>query len=282
MLNLLKADLYRITRVHGLRGALWQYLGFCLAVYALLFGSFLMFDPSGDMIRSFTVFSAPSTMLGSMLGSLIPLFVCFFVVEHCLADFKEGFARSLVPARTGRLSYFAERIVFAGVVTVIVFASLSLITLALGAVFGMRFETMDDPLAFIAWTAASCMNVWALAVLSLILVYATRIVPISYIGSFMLCSAIAPETLSLASGLIQAYAPGLVGVADVLSELVCWIPSNLTNWLFAGGASSMAAGWGALGAALPGAGITQAIVAPALWIAAASALVLAIGRKRDI
>lgn len=158
MLNLLKADLYRITRVHGLRGALWQYLGVCLAVYALLFGSFLMFDPSGDMIRSFTVFSAPSTMLGSMLGSLIPLFVCFFVVEHCLADFKEGFVRSLVPARTGRLSYFAERIVFAGVVTVIVFASLSLITLALGAVFGMRFETMDDPLAFIAWAAASCMT----------------------------------------------------------------------------------------------------------------------------
>lgn len=282
MLNLLKADLYRITRVNGLRGALWQYLGVCLAVYALLFGSFLMFDPSGDMIRSFTVFSAPSTMLGSMLGSLIPLFVCFFVVEHCLADFKEGFVRSLVPARTGRLSYFAERIVFAGVVTVIVFASLSLITLALGAVFGMRFETMDDPLAFIAWAAASCMNVWALAVLSLILVYATRIVPMSYIGSFMLCSAIVPETFSLASGLIQAYAPGLMGVADVLSELVCWIPSNLTNWLFAGGASSMAAGWGALGAALPGAGITQAIVAPALWIAAASALVLAIGRKRDI
>ena len=183
MLNLLKADLYRITRVHGLRGALWQYLGFCLAVYALLFGSFLMFDPSGDMIRSFTVFSSPSTMLGSMLGSLIPLFVCFFVVEHCLADFKEGFVRSLVPARTGRLSYFAERIVFAGVVTVIVFASLSLITLALGAVFGMRFETMDDPLAFIAWAVASCMNVWALAVLSLILVYATRIVPMSYICS---------------------------------------------------------------------------------------------------
>lgn len=219
MLNLLKADLYRITRVNGLRGALWQYLGFCLAVYALLFGSFLMFDPSGDMIRSFTVFSAPSTMLGSMLGSLIPLFVCFFVVEHCLADFKEGFVRSLVPARTGRLSYFAERIVFAGVVTVIVFASLSLITLALGAVFGMRFETMDDPLAFIAWAAAS---------------------------------------------------------------LVCWVPSNLTNWLFAGGASSMAAGWGSIGAALPGTGLTQAIVAPALWIAAASALVLAIGRKRDI
>lgn len=68
-----------------------------------------------------------------------------------------------------------------------------------------------------------------------------------------------------------------MGVADVLSELVCWIPSNLTNWLFAGGALSMAAGWGALGAALPGAGITQAIVAPALWIAAASALILAIG-----
>lgn len=118
--------------------------------------------------------------------------------------------------------------------------------------------------------------------LSLILVYATRIVPMSYIGSFMLCSAIVPETFSLASGLIQAYAPGLMGVADVLSELVCWVPSNLTNWLFAGGASSMAAGWGSIGAALPGTGLTQAIVAPALWIAAASALVLAIGRKRDI
>ena len=44
----------------------------------------------------------------------------------------------------------------------------------------------------------------------------------------------------------------------------------------------MVAGWGALGAALPGTGLTQAILAPVLWIAAAGAVVLAICRRRDI
>lgn len=286
MLNLLKADLYRITRPRGLRGRLWQYLAVCAGIYVAIYLVFWMvaggFDFSTGAVASLTTFASPSAMIGDMSGSIFPLFVCFFVIEHVLADFKDGFVRTLVSARTGRLSYFAERIAFAGIVTVIVFCSLSLMTVALGLATGTRFAALDAPSALLAWAVATCLNTWALATVSLVVAYATRIVHISYIAAFCIASALVPEMLSLVSGLIQGYAPGLMGISDVLSELVCWMPSNLERWLCGGGAQGMAAGWGALGAALPGTGLTQALLAPVLWIAAASAAVLAICRTRDI
>ena len=286
MLNLLKADLYRITRPRGLRGSLWQYLAVCAGIYVAIYLVCWMvaggFDFSTGAVASLTTFASPSAMIGDMSGSIFPLFVCFFVIEHVLADFKDGFVRTLVSARTGRLSYFAERIAFAGIVTVIVFCSLSLMTVALGLATGTRFAALDAPSALLAWAVATCLNTWALATVSLVVAYATRIVHISYIAAFCIASALVPEMLSLVSGLIQGYAPGLMGISDVLSELVCWMPSNLERWLCGGGAQGMAAGWGALGAALPGTGLTQALLAPVLWIAAASAAVLAICRTRDI
>lgn len=286
MLNLLKADLYRITRPRGLRGSLWQYLAVCAGIYVAIYLVFWMvaggFDFSTGAVASLTTFASPSAMIGDMSGSIFPLFVCFFVIEHVLADFKDGFVRTLVSARTGRLSYFAECIAFAGIVTVIVFCSLSLMTVALGLATGTRFAALDAPSALLAWAVATCLNTWALATVSLVVAYATRIVHISYIAAFCIASALVPEMLSLVSGLIQGYAPGLMGISDVLSELVCWMPSNLERWLCGGGAQGMAAGWGALGAALPGTGLTQALLAPVLWIAAASAAVLAICRTRDI
>lgn len=286
MLNLLKTDLYRITRPRGLRGSLWQYLAVCAVFYVLIYLVFWMiaggFDFSTGAITSLTTFSSPSAMIGDMMSGIFPLFVCFFVVEHVLADFKDGFARTLVSARAGRLSYFAERIVFAGIVTVIVFCSLSLLTVVLGLAVDTRFAAMDAPLAFLGWAVAICLNAWALAVISLIVAYATRIVPLSYIVAFCIAGSLVPDGLSLIAGLIQGYAPGLMGISDVLREFACWMPSNLETWLCNGGAQAMAAGWGELGAALPGTGLTQAILAPALWIAAASAVVLAICRARDI
>lgn len=286
MLNLLKADLYRITRPRGLRGSLWQYLAVWAGIYIAIYLVFWMvaggFDFSTGAVTSLTTFASPSDMIGDMLSSVFPLFVCFFVVEHVLADFKDGFARTLVSARTGRLSYFAERIVFAGIVTVIVFCSLSLLTVVFGFAVDARFAAMDAPLAFLGWAVATCLNTWALAVISLVIAYATRIVHISYIAAFCIAGALVPEMLSLVAGLIQGYAPGLMGISDVLREFVCWMPSNLEMWLCGGGVQGMAAGWGALGAALPGTGLTQAILAPVLWIAAAGAVVLAICRRRDI
>ena len=72
------------------------------------------------------------------------------------------------------------------------------------------------------------------------------------------------------------------GLADVLTEFACWMPSNLVSKLCAVGAAPLAEGFGSLGAALPGGGFTQVIVAPLLWLAAASALILTICRKRDV
>lgn len=286
MLNLLKADLYRITRPRGLRGAFWQYLTVCAGLFFLVYVVLWMiaggFDFSTGVVTSVTTFASPSTMLGSMLGDLFPLIASFFMVEHVLSDFKEGFARNIVSSRTGKLSYFAERIVFAGIVTIAFFVAISLMLFILCMATGGRFEMMDTPLAFASWAVATCLNTWALSVLSLIIAYGTRVTHVSYIAAFCLCSSLAPESLMLASGLIQAFAPGFIGIADALSELVCWMPSNLVSWLSAGGSQGMAEGWGSLGAALPGGGFTQALVAPLPWLAAASALVLAICRKRDV
>ncbi|WP_308622254.1 hypothetical protein [uncultured Enorma sp.] len=286
MLNLLKADLYRITRPRGLRGALWQYLTVSAACFLMVYLVFRMiaggFDPATGQATSYTIFASPTALLGSALGDLFPLFACFFVVEHTLADFKEGFARTLISSRLGKLSYFAERIVLAGILTAIIFAALSIMTLIVGFACGMRFGSSDTPFELIIWSLGVCLNVWALTSICLVFAYATRIVPLSYITAFLLCTALVPELSALASGLIHGYAPQFIGLADVLTEFACWMPSNLVSKLCAGGAAPLAEGFGSLGAALPDGGFTQVIVAPLPWLAAASALILTICRKRDV
>ncbi len=286
MSNLLKADLYRITRPRGLRGALWQYLTVSAACFFIVYLVFRMiaggFDPATGQANSVTIFASPSSLLGSALGDLFPLFACFFVVEHTLADFKEGFARTLISSRLGKLSYFAERIVFAGILTAIIFVALSIMTFIVGFACDVRFGSSDTPVELIVWSLGVCLNVWALASICLIFAYATRIVPLSYITAFLLCTALVPELSALASGLIHGYAPQLIGLADALTELACWMPSNLVTRLCASGMAPLAEGFGSLGQALPGGGLTQVIVAPLLWLVAASTLILAICRKRDV
>ena len=56
MLNLIKSDLYRITRPRGLRGSFWQYGIAILAAYGLVMGlvafanSPMFLDMTGDTI----------------------------------------------------------------------------------------------------------------------------------------------------------------------------------------------------------------------------------------
>lgn len=291
MLNLLKSDLYRITRPRGLRGALWQYAGAVAAIFALVYMLF-WFITSGDFSAPdfylMKGYETPSAMLGAVTAGLVPLFASFLVVEHVLADLKDHFARTLVSARVGRLSYFAEKIVFAGVMSALAAFVLAILSLVLFWALGRTFTGSDGALEFLTWALAFWLNTWALAALAMTVTLIIRIPALSYVIAFCLVSGVVAQFFVLASSFINAFGtPALggvaTGIANVIGELTYWMPSMLIAELITPGASALAsAGLGEFAQMLPGGAATQAIVAPIIWIAIALAITLAASRRREV
>ena len=147
------------------------------------------------------------------------------------------------------------------------------------------FNTVDGPLEVIGWFVGFWLNTWALAACSLILVYATRVSPVSYIGAFCFAASVVPQTLM---GL--AYSTGgilsvLQPIRPVLETLAAWIPSTALNNLSQGGQLFLNASlgiWGETGYAFTIAPGIQTVLTGIIWIVLAGAVVLAISRKRDI
>lgn len=288
MLNIIKADLYRITRPRGLRGSFWQYLTAIVVVFLAVFGVFwflsspFMASTGLENMTMNTWFTSPTGYLATMLGSILPLCVSFMVVELALADFKEGFVKSIVTARQGRLSYIGGRIVVAGAISALMIAISSAIVLVLGAISGYEFAQADSVPGAIAWALGFWLNIWAIAMLSLILVYATRVNPVSYIGAWCICVSLVPQLLNgiaaSSGGIIRVLAP----IAPVLREIACWMPSSALNALAEGATALGAPASGMLANILPGGLAIQALITGIAWIVAGGALVTVIVRTRDI
>lgn len=294
MLNLIKSDLYRITRPRGLRGSLWQY-GLVLALIYLAYATFFLvlkipqvsanLAASGITMATMTEFSTPTQCIASMTGNLTALCATFMTVELALADLKSGFAKSVLSARTGRLSYIVGKIAFAGVVSAIVIALASALVGLCCIVVGATFTGTDTLAGTLAWLAGFWLNTWALCVLSLIMVYATRISPVCYIVAFCLCFSTFPQLLlglAHSSGGILSF---LEPIAPALETLAAWMPSSALSNLGAGGQIVFSTSidiWSASSRALTIDPAPQAVLTGIIWIAAAGALVLAIARKRDV
>ena len=291
MLNLLKSDLYRITRPRGLRGAFWQYTSACTAIFVLVYITF-WFIANGDFSASglllMSNYASPSAMLGAIITDLAPLFACFIVVEHVLADFKEGFVRTLVSVRVGRLSYFAEKIVVAGIMAAMSTAVLAILSLAFCGAVGGAFTGSDDVLGLLVWVLALWLNTWALASLAAMVALITRVPVLSYVMAFCLGSAVIPQGLTLVASLISAFGTPVLGgiaqgIANVIGELTYWMPSTLIVEFVTPGASALAgSGLGDFAAMLPGGAVTQAIAAPVIWIALAMVVTLAASKNREV
>lgn len=296
MLNLIKSDLYRITRPRGLRGSFWQYGLAIVAVFGLVAGlvvfanSPLFADMAGDAVTidmgmnksSITVYFA------DMMNGIVPLAIAFMVVEHALSELKNGYAKSVLSARSGRLSYFAGKIVFAGVLSalVILFAVvIALVCLPIMTAGQVGFVTAEGPLEIIGWFAGYWLNTWALAALSLVLVYATRVSPVSYIAAFCFTASMVPQLLMglafSSGGLLRFLEP----LAPVFETLAVWMPSSALNNLSDGGQlflNNSLGIWGTASRAFtidPG---IQTLLTGVIWIGIACVVVLAIVRKRDI
>ena len=294
MLNLIKSDLYRITRPRCLRGSLWQY-GLVLALIYLAYATFFLvlkipqvsanLAASGITMATMTEFSTPTQCIASMTGNLTTLCATFMTVELALADLKSGFAKSVLSARTGRLSYIVGKIAFAGVVSAIVIALASALVGLCCIAVGATFTGADTLAGTLAWIAGFWLNTWALCVLSLVMVYATRISPVCYIVAFCLCFSTFPQLLlglAHSSGGILSF---LEPIAPALETLAAWMPSSALSNLGAGGQIVLSTSidiWSASSRALTIDPAPQAVLTGIIWIAAASALVLAIARRRDV
>lgn len=165
MLNLLRSDLYRITRIRGMRGALWQYLSVVLGVAILEvglnafvlsqgLGSLTALDPQRDL-------ATPSAFLGpALLGnvSIVGIASTFGMIEYLFADLNDGFIKSLTSSLRGRSSYFLEKAAFAGIWSAIMVAAgaafhLLCVWLLLALPLDVTFAGLDGAAEFGVWLA---------------------------------------------------------------------------------------------------------------------------------
>lgn len=294
MLNLIKSDLYRITRPRGLRGSFWQYGIAILAAYGIVMAlvafanSPMYHDMTGGTIGNVVTKTSLTVYFADMLNGLVPLCVAFMVVEHSLAEFKGGYIKSVLSARAGRLSYIVGKLLFAGVLSALVILFAAVVVLAFLPIMTAghpEFAVSEGPVEVIGWFVGFWLNTWALSACSLILVYATRVSPVSYIGAFCFAASVVPQTLM---GL--AYSTGgilsvLQPIRPVLETLVAWMPSTALNNLSQGGQLFLNNSldiWGGVSRAFtidPG---IQTVLTGVIWIVVAGAVVLLISRKRDI
>ena len=294
MLNLIKSDLYRITRPRGLRGSFWQYGIAILAAYGILMAlvafanSQMYVDMTGSTIGNVVTKTSLTVYFADMLNGLVPLCVAFMVVEHSLAEFKCGYIKSVLSARSGRLSYIVGKLLFAGVLSALVILFATVVVLAFLPIMTAghpEFAASEGPVEVIGWFLGFWLNTWALSACSLILVYATRVSPVSYIGAFCFTASVVPQMLmglAYSSGGVLRF---LEPLAPVFETLATWMPSTVLNNLSQGGQLFFNASidiWGEASRAFtvdPG---IQAVLTGIIWIVAAGAVVLFISRKRDI
>lgn len=293
MLNLLASDLYRIMRPRGLRGTFWQYTIAIAAVYAMVAGLFVFATSPWAVNQGFASaeletisnFASPTKYFCDMIGGIVPLCIAFMVTEHALADFKQGYAKTVLTARRGRLSYFAGRIVLAGVISLVMLAVGLLACVVCAIALDATFAQLDAPLAIVQWFVGYWLNCWALAALALILVYATRVNAVSYIGAFCLTAGVIPSVITGVIHLSESMLRILAPVRPVLETLVAWMPSTALGKLGYGAAlftDTPADLWSNLPQAATLDPAVQVVLTGAIWIAVASALVLALARSRDV
>lgn len=312
MLNLLRSDLYRITRIRGMRGALWQYLSVVLGVAVLEIGlnafvlsqglgSLTALDPQRDL-------ATPSAFLGpALLGnvSIVGIASTFGMIEYLFADLNDGFIKSLTSSLRGRSSYFPEKAAFAGIWSAIMVAAgaafhLLCAWLLLALPLDVTFAGLDGAAEFGVWLAGIWIATWALTVISMACTLLLRKKLPTYVFACTLVMGVVPmlvATAALFARQSQAFAP----IAPTLNAVATWMPSTVLEVLGYGAAgildfaSPMPLAEGPMtwpysifgsGPSLPVVGPLPvgawAVLVSALWVAASSALFVLVARRRSI
>ncbi len=300
MLNLLRADLYRITRIRRLRGVFWQYL-ILLAVFILLDNAAWwisrLFDPPANTIPITIEYETTSVFALRLLGFGMPALViaCSFgALEILFHDLSNGFLKNTVSSARGRLAVFAEKILLVGIwslmmmLTGIVIVILEQIAIVL-TINTSSVVFTEPPLQFALWALGTWLVVWALALIPFFFALALRRKIPSYIFAGIVAAPSIPTYL-----LALASTPGILlflnPIKPFLSDLAIWSPGTAISILSMGRSALEGTVVGAMVSARSPLGLSSAyvnllvlaIMIGMLWIVIASALFLLVARKKDL
>lgn len=300
MMNLLRSDIYRACRLYRLRGVFWQY-AVALTCVILLFVVLFWLVTSGiyaDMLASMGqgrsaadvqvgvdfVTSSPSVFFGQTFasGATCALFSSFGMLQLVFYDLTDGYIRGLLASLRGRLTYFAEKALLAGVWSAgMLVVGMVVSTVSLYA-FGIGFTAGDDPLRFALWAVETWLADWALTVIPLSVAVLSRIKPLSYLTALALGAGMVADLLrglAFSSGgilrVLQPIAPWLIRAAN-------WMPSTVLDELSAGAAVFERQIDGGIVALLPGGLATKFALVGIVWVAVGAAALCLAGRARDL
>ncbi len=239
MLNLLRSDLYRMTRIRGLRGNLWQYASVLLFIACLEVGLTWFILQSGmgpaENVNLIKGLATPSSFLGStMLGSfsVLALAASFGMAEYTFADLSEGYVKSLVSSPRGRALYLNEKILLAGIWSALMLAlgcifHLVILQVFLTMPYSFAIQGPDNPLAFVLWLLGTWLATWAITVIAMIAVAIFRKKLLVYIFTLTLISSPFPLTLSALAFSSGGMLSFLQPIAPVLTSIATWMPNSV-------------------------------------------------------
>lgn len=289
MLNLLRSDLYRITRPGRLRGLIWQY-GLVILVLAVLETALLYATAHDGIIGAFstldpsTFAASPVVFLGAyLLGapSIAALAASFGALELFFADLTDGYIRTVVSSLRGRMTYFVEKVLFVGVWSALMLTLAAVCHLACFALAGFHFAEASTAGQLLGWFVGSWLVVWALSVVPLALALITRIKPLSYGFAFVILCGFVSQGLQLMGELGPELAPSFAPVFHAMPALAAWMPSAAMGYL-AGGGTAVADTLAPYVSAVPGGAACWATLTGILWLVIGGGALLAAGRRRAL
>ncbi|AEB06379.1 hypothetical protein Corgl_0253 [Coriobacterium glomerans PW2] len=303
MVNLLKADLFRMSRVARMHGYLWRWMIGLFIVMIMMNGIFsigaqVMCDQaiagniSDQQLRSaqtsLQIYEmTPSAFFAVFLTSphrgsgLLVLLGCISATVMYITDTGCGYASAVSTSTRGRLAFAAERIVLAGVWTaalLIIMMSLSVLTMV---PFGHMLHTGEPIGRFLLWALDAWLSCWALSVVSLAIACLTRSTVVSLGASVLIGAGVVARLVSGAAALLAMLVPEQPVWSSILGDIAALFPSTCLDLLHAGGASLSQAATGAL-AWLPGGVAAQALLVGGGWTILAAAVILAVSRRAPV
>ena len=285
MLNLIRADLYRVTRLHGLRGKLPQYGLFYLAFALLLLTIMWAFGTAPYIGLESTLATAGSVSLtaavgGTFVSSKVLVLCCVFgSLSLAFEDVERGFIKSICGSLTGRLSYYAGKVLFVGLWSLIMLALATVATLVLLLAGWLAFggaPIAPEPIgAAILWYLEVWLSCWALASLLLLIGWGIHRKQISYLGAWLIPISAVSNMVQDIGTVLAAITDGPVNViASALVTVAPWVPSRMLNQLQGGADRLLDGGMGSLA--------VQAGVVALAWLIGSCAISLIAARRQDI
>ncbi|MBE6468730.1 MAG: hypothetical protein E7001_01900 [Coriobacteriaceae bacterium] len=279
MLNLLRSDLYRMTRLRGGRGELVGYgiaiLVIPLGITAIHFIGILVAGDSGALLD--TGDNAYDDLFDHMYltGHFLPLLISFAMVRLTFAEIDGGYSKTLSSAIKGTGSRLIERIALAGVL-----AGALTIVAALGALTSGAIVTMGG-LSFTAlpqmapWILAIWLTSWVYALPPLVFSLLVRNKTAGYVST-LYASAYPNILLPVLSVLSQVL--GTTLPLDAFTALTPFSPGHVVELLGNGAAAVLGPGTGPF--AFDGGLMAQVAVVFVIWIAIATVSGLAVAARR--